>query len=363
MNHTISSELPYWLALSQSPRLGTARIKKLLLHFQTVEMIFKAPAKTLTLYGLDDEQIRAIKHPNPTIIDEALTWTASNTHHILALTDPRYPNLLTEINSAPPLLFIDGDCKLLSQPQIAMVGSRNPTYTGLEIAEAFGYHLAEAGFIVTSGLAFGIDTASHQGALKAGKTIAVLGSGLFDIYPKKNRALAESISEKGCVISEWPLRTKPHPTHFPRRNRIISGLSLGTLVVEAAEKSGSLITARYALEQNRDVFAIPGSIRNTASFGTLSLIQQGAKCVTCVNDILEEFNMHPQLINNPNHACTKRSLDPTSQQVLACIENEMTSIDQICARSKLSAHLVSSALLTLELENWITVRYGTYTRI
>ena len=363
MKNTIPSELFYWLALSQSPRFSTARIKKLLLHFQTLDAIFNGSEKTLGHYGLDDEQIRAIKHPNQFSIDEALEWQTKTNHHILTFTDSRYPQRLSEINSSPPLLFIDGDYHVLAQPQIAMVGSRNPTYTGLEIAEEFGHQLAKAGLIVTSGLALGIDTASHQGALKAGKTIAVLGSGLFNIYPKKNRTLADSISENGCVISEWPLRTNPHPTHFPRRNRIISGLSLGTLVVEAAEKSGSLITARYALDQNREVFAIPGSIRNTASFGTLSLIQQGAKCVTCVNDILEELNIRPQLFNKISNACTKRSLDPTSQQVLACIENEMTSIDQICARSKLSAHLVSSTLLKLELEGMVAVRHGTYVRV
>lgn len=356
MNHNIS----HWLTLTQLPKLRISRIKALLSQCGSITHLFNTAHLS---QHFTSAEIFALNNPNAAQIEAALTWEMDEKHHILTWDHPQYPPLLKEIANAPPILFAKGDVTLLSQPQIGMVGSRNPTHTGTEIAEEFAAALTQAGLIVTSGLALGIDTASHQGALQAkGNTIAVLGSGLAHIYPKKNSVLAEKIADNGCLISEWPLNTPPKSEHFPRRNRIISGLSLGTLVVEAALKSGSLITARYALEQNREVFAIPGSIRNTASVGTLSLIQQGAKCVTCINDILEELNLSPQLNYQERPTCTKRSLDPTSLQVLACIENEATSVDQICARSRLSPHLVISILLSLELEGSVKRHHGAYVR-
>lgn len=283
---------------------------------------------------------------------------------ILTRDTINYPKQLAEIPNAPRRLFVKGDPTLLSQPQIAIVGSRHATHTGLELAAEFAFALAQQGFVITSGLALGIDTAAHQGALQAnGKTIAVLGSGLDHIYPKRNSGLAAKIIENGCLLSEFPPDTPPLAAYFPQRNRIISGLSFGVLVVEAAQKSGSLITARFALEQNREVFAIPGSIRNPSANGTLSLIQQGAKCVTCVNDILEEFPDRPQLIHEVSKICTKRSLDAASEQVLACIGNEPTSVDQICERCKLPAHLVIRALLNLALEGVVSQCYGAYVRV
>ena len=292
-------------------------------------------------------------------------------HRIILFSDLGYPPLLKEISSAPQILYVQGDVTLLSQPQIAMVGSRNPSRNGVEIAEEFAAALSQAGFIITSGLARGIDTASHQGALKAGgKTIAVLGSGLNNIYPASNQKLAEKIMENGCLVSEYPLDCAPKAINFPKRNRIISGLSLGTLIVEAALKSGSLITAKFAVEQNRDVFAIPGSLRNPTSQGCLSLIQQGAKCVTSINDILNEMNINAMPIppNNQGHTRNNKptplyKLDQTERLVLACIEDDGATLDQICFRSKLAAHLIATTLLRLELRDVVQCHHGSYTKI
>ena len=300
--------------------------------------------------------------------DIVLQWLREPNHHIISITDDRYPALLAEIPSPPPILYVKGDVEILSCPQIAIVGSRNPSFTGLELSTEFAFLLSQAGFVITSGLALGIDAAAHSGALNAGgKTIAVLGSGLQQIYPKRNAALAEKIASHGCLVSEFPLDTTPMPHNFPRRNRIISGLSLGTLVIEAALKSGSLITAHFAAEQGREVFAIPSSIRNPTAKGCLSLIQNGAKCVTCIDDILSEIQAvlkSPAAIsyssNNSNEHQTL--LASTDNQVLACIDDEMTTIDQICVRSKLAPQLVTAALLRLELNSVIKRQFGGFAK-
>lgn len=290
----------------------------------------------------------------------------SDQHHFIPLDDARYPKLLKEIADPPAALYVFGDYRALMQPQIALVGSRNPSHAGLELAHEFAFLLVKAGLSITSGLAIGIDTASHEGALSAnGKTIAVLGSGLLQLYPKQNKSLAEKISKQGCVISEWPLNMPPARENFPQRNRIISGLSLGTVVVEAALKSGSLITAKLAAEQNRDVFAIPGSVRNPTSQGCLALIQQGAKCVVCVDDILNEIHFASQ--NNAQFIQKEQviqndGLDQNDQRVLACIEYDVTTVDQICTRSKLSAPVVASSLLQLELAGVVKMRQGGYSK-
>ena len=366
MNHITEKELLLWLTLLQAPNVGMTRIQKLLAHFGSIENICKASSNELLAQKLNPAQIHAIKFPNQSWNETAIRWEQEKSnHHIILFTDSRYPQLLLEIASPPPIIYVRGELNILTQPQIAIVGSRNPSHTGLELAEEFAYALAQAGFIITSGLALGIDTKSHQGALDArGKTIAVLGNGLLQIYPPRNSLLAKNITEQGCLVSELPLSATPIPENFPRRNRIISGLSLGTLVIEAALKSGSLITARYALEQNRDVFAIPGSIRNPSSQGCLSLIQQGAKCVTCINDILDEISIFPsdKKIHTPlkmNSSPTHR-LDKAEQLVLACIQHDTATIDQICERSKLSAPQVMATLLQLELKDVIKSEFGKY---
>lgn len=365
MNHITSNELSYWLTLSQTPGVGIHTIKKLLKQFHCIEAICKASSKQLQNQQLNDEQIAAIKNPNQKEIDVAQQWlNDSSDHAIIPFTDSRYPTLLLETSCFPILLYIHGDMHVVSQPQIAMVGSRKPTHTGLELASEFARALSQRGLIITSGLALGIDAASHDGALNAGgKTIAILGSGLKQVYPRRNYSLAERIAHNGCLISELPLYAGPLPENFPRRNRIISGLSLGTLVIEAAPYSGSLITARFALEQNREVFAIPGSPRNPMAKGCLSLIQQGAKCVTCVEDIINEIGIFglktPVIDSRFNHFGHQNALDSIEQRVLACIE-DVTTIDQICIRSKLSAQLVATILLQLELKDMVKYHHGSY---
>lgn len=367
MHHTTPPELSYWLRLSHVPGIGIARIKKMLTQFGSVEMTCRASRKALSAFQLKDEQITLLRHPNQSSIDYAVAWAQLPEHYIIPFNDARYPALLSEIVNGPAVLYVHGHYELLNAPQLAIVGSRSASYTGLDIATEFAFALAGAGLTITSGLAIGIDTASHRGALSAhGKTIAVQGCGLAHIYPKRNSSLAEQIVQNGCVISEFPLNAQPSAQHFPQRNRIISGLSLGTLVVEAAVHSGSLITAHYAVEQNRDVFAIPGSLRNATSLGCLSLIQQGAKCVTCVDDILNEISFESKNIpgSTVRNERSNRNvlLDSLERQVLACIE-DLTTIDQICARCKLSPQCVTSILLQLELKDVIKTQPGGWASV
>lgn len=359
-----TAELIAWLTLTQSSAIKPSHIKHLLSHFGSAKAICQASPSALHDHQLHATQVQQIKRPNTAAIDRILAWQAQPHHTVISLTDPRYPALLAEISSSPLLLYVKGDPAVLHHPQIAIVGSRNPTHTGLELAAEFGYLLSMAGLVITSGLAMGIDTAAHAGALKAnGQTVAVLGNGLASLYPRSNLGLAKHISEQGCLVSEFSLDTQPTKTTFPQRNRVISGLSLGTLVIEAAPKSGSLITARFAAEQGREVFAVPGSIRNPLAKGCLTLIQEGAKCVTTVQDILEEI----QLVSTKNsidsqHTLKKPTLDTGNNPVLACIDNDVTTVDQICARSKLSAQLVSALLVQLELDGAIERRFGGFVK-
>ena len=332
------------------------------------QKIFVArPPPHLKNFSLNDEQIKILKNPNKKWIEQSLQWITERDQHIIIYPDLHYPALLKEISQAPVVLFVKGDKNLLLQPQIAMVGSRNPSHTGLEMAFEFARAFAKAGLCVTSGMAIGIDGASHEGALHGnGKTIAVLGSGLYHIYPKRHQTLALKIAAQGALVSEFPLQISPEARNFPRRNRIISGLSVGTLVVEAALKSGSLITTQYALEQNRDVFAIPGSPRNAMATGCLSLIQQGAKCVMSAQDVLNELSgVELTTEDFPFIQSVKSSvpLDRAEQQVLACIDDTATTVDQICARCKLPAPLVSTILLQLELKNVLRRYFGGYERL
>src|SRR3990167_3424845 len=355
--------LPYWLILAQA-HVSLSHLKVLLAQFSSAENICQLSATQLALHKLSAQQIDAIQHPNHAWIEKAVLWhTQDEQHHVIAWTNSLYPALLQEISCSPPILFVAADVSALTLPQLAIVGSRNPTHTGLEIAHEFGYQLTAAGLAITSGMALGIDGAGHKGAIDGnGKTIAVLGSGFLNIYPKKHQYLAKKIMAQGCLVSEFLPSAPPCADNFPRRNRIISGLSLGVLIVEAALRSGSLVTARYALEQNRDVFAIPGSIRNPTSSGCLSLIQQGATCVTDPQDILNELNVKIKLSTQSFQKTNQRTLDPEVRQVLACIENEPTSVDQICVRSKLSPQLVGQLLLQLELDGIIKEQYGYYSK-
>ncbi len=347
------SELSYWLALWRMENIGPVHFFKILEKYRSPQEYFHAHT----------ELLKNIDWPS---IENDLRWAAQSNHHIITFQDKIYPNQLKEIHSAPPLLFAVGNPHLLECPQISMVGSRNPTAGGCDNAYQFAKIFAQAGFIITSGLAMGIDAACHQGALESasGKTIAVMATGPDIIYPKRHNALSKNIIENGCLITEFPTGVKPQAAHFPRRNRLISGLSLGVLVVEAAFASGSLITAKYALEQNKEIFAIPGSIQNPLSRGCHALIKQGAKLVETAQDILDEMTIQPNL-NAPNpRAPIKYIQKPVeTPEFLAFIDFETTSIDTIIDRSALTAEKVSSILLLLELEGHIVSTPGGYVRL
>jgi DNA processing protein len=313
---------------------------------------------------LKTEQALLKKRVDPHLIDQDLSWLTQKNHHIISLNDPHYPALLREIPDPPALLFAIGNPDLLLTQQIAIVGSRNPTHSGRENAYLFAHQLCDQGLSVTSGLAMGVDTHAHRGAIVAnGRTIACLGCGIDVIYPKQNRELYENIAEVGCIISEFALNTAPRPSYFPQRNRIISGLSLGTLVVEAAPKSGSLITARLAMEQNRDVFAIPGNINNPLTRGCHQLLKNGAKLVESYEDIVVEF---PQIITQPilcERAIAGKQLDGKRHKLLEYIEHDGTPLEHIVDRSGWPAETVKCALMELVLAGRIKYELGGYYRV
>lgn len=292
-----------------------------------------------------------------------LEWTARNKVEILDTDHENYPELLREIKRPPPILYVAGDPTLLSFPQIAVVGSRNPTPSGRGSAFDFSRELAAAGFVVTSGLALGVDSAAHQGALAApGKTIAVLGTGIDQVYPQRNKQMADQIIQSGgALVSEFPLGTTALPANFPQRNRVISGLSYGTLVVEAAPRSGSLITARYAIQQNREIFAIPGSIHNPLAKGCHQLIREGAKLVDDARDIVEELQGFLKL-QWQQLDLDKVADEPQQSEIVATEEEsiilgqlgyEATPIDEIAERTELPVGDVMACLLTLELKGLV----------
>jgi len=361
-----NENIKYWLAAYSLPQIGPVKIYQLLNHFTEMKSLFDASTSDLASLNLTPQEIHAIHNPNWRSIENDLKWCEQNHCQILTATDSEYPPLLKELNDAPIILFLRGQQEFLTKPQIAIVGSRNPTPTGREIAEQWAYTLSQSGFVITSGLALGIDAASHRGALNANQpTIAVTGSGLKKIYPYSNTQLSQEIITKGLLLSEFPPSIPPVAHHFPRRNRIISGLSLGVLVIEAALKSGSLITARFAAEQGREVFAIPGSIHNPLARGCHYLIQQGAKLVEKAEDILEELKLYAptksgEVIEKNTNAELK--LSASERQLLGFMSYETTSLDSLSIRSGLTVEEVSSMLLPLELRGYVKIVLGGYSR-
>lgn len=361
-----TEQLRHWLALWRAPNIGPRTFARILEKFPDLTEFFQISKQSLQTLGLSPVDI------NHQEVDKDLTWLASATDHtILTLHDPRYPTLLKQIPDPPPVLFIKGNLKTLSSHQLAIVGSRNPTPSGKEHAKYFAEQLANAGLVITSGLALGIDAYSHQGTLKVSqKTIAVLGTGLEKIYPKRNQSLAEEIlAKEGTLIAEVPIGTPACPENFPRRNRIISGLCLGVLVVEATVRSGSLITARLANEQGREVFAIPGSIRNPLAQGCHWLIKQGAKLVEKAEDILEELPHHFDNIQAQTTETTANCYDKMAGfdhgtlKLLKCLDEEATPIDVLVERSQLPVHDLLSMLITLELKGYIRSSTMGYARV
>jgi DNA processing protein len=348
-----------WLALRRLPGVGTRTQFDLLEHFGSIEAIFSASRGQLekALVGKHEAIDALLAGPDEKILKSELEWLSEPGHHLLTWSDPDYPVLLREIPDPPLVLYISGERQLLSARQLAIVGSRNPTPMGRENARAFAKSLAGAGLAITSGMALGVDGAAHRGALEAGgKTIAVAGTGLDRVYPARHRDLAHEIVKRGALVSEFPLGTPPLPENFPVRNRIISGLSLGTLVVEAALQSGSLITARMANEQGREVFAIPGSIHAPQARGCHALIRQGAKLVETAQDILEELGPLAGVALQAVHETTPSAprLDSTMVTLLEHIGHDPVSIDTLIERSGLTADAVSSMLLQMELNGLVS---------
>ncbi|MEE2002721.1 DNA-processing protein DprA [Alkalimonas sp. MEB108] len=325
----------------------------------------RQPASTLRQLGLTERQAMAIQKPDTRFMQQAEQWLRqSDLHHLIGFEDVRYPALLKQIRQPPILLFVAGNAALLSQPQMAIVGSRQPSPTGKQTAYQFAAELVRQGYVITSGMARGIDSCAHQGALSVdGPTIAVLGHGLSRIYPKSNQALAAQIMQQGALVSEYFPEIEARPAHFPQRNRIVVGLSRGTLVVEAALKSGSLISAHLAVEANRDVFAIPGSIYHPQSAGCHALIQQGAKLTTCVADILEEWTFFAKSGLKQQQSEKNSTPDLFDDTLLANVGDEATAVDQIAERSQLSVADTTIALLQLELAGLVAVVPGGYIRV
>ncbi|HEU4352152.1 MAG TPA: DNA-processing protein DprA [Burkholderiales bacterium] len=348
--------LASWLQLALTPGLGPATFQRILRQFglpqaalakRRAELAsFTTPA---VLAALDSEAVAdAVTH--------CLGWVAQPGRSIVTLADEAYPRLLLEIPDPPPVLYAHGRTELLGGPALAIVGSRNSTQQGEVNAESLAKALSDAGFTIVSGLALGIDAAAHRGGLAgASSTIAVLGTGADVTYPSRNAALAARIAERGLLITEFPLGTPPAAQNFPRRNRLISGLARGCLVVEAALASGSLITARAAAEQGREVFAIPGSIHSPLSKGCHALIKSGAKLVESAEDVLTELAGFGQ---SASASTTLDTASPQDSGLLAHMGHDPVDVDSLCSRARLSAEQVSSELLRLELDGRITALPG-----
>ncbi|WNK67362.1 DNA-protecting protein DprA [Pantoea agglomerans] len=330
----------------------------------------QADREQLIRLGLDESQCQQYYDFNEKNLTEVYSWLAqSPAHHLVTALDAAYPARLKETNRFPPLLYIDGDPALISTPQLAVVGSRNCSHYGRYWCDWFTQHLSLSGLTITSGLARGIDGVAHQAALNVGgKTVAVLGSGLQRLYPSNHAHLAAEIVEQGgAVISEFPLTTLPHPPNFPRRNRIISGLSHGVLVVEASLKSGSLVTARYGLEQNRNVYALPGALGNPLSEGVNWLIQQGALLVAHPNNIVEDLasalNWLPETQADEIYSEVSDDAPLPFADVLANVGDDVTPVDVVAERAGQSVPVISAQLLELELAGWIAAVPGGYVRL
>jgi len=376
-------ELKSWITLGRIPGVGAKNFQTLLYAFDSPKVALQANEEQLKQAGISPNLAASIVHTNK--LNDAnndLEWlNASEQHHIITLQCKEYPQLLKNISNPPPLLYIHGSTECLNDPQIAIIGSRNPTPGGASSAYEFAKYLSNTGFAITSGLALGIDGQAHKGALEGGgPTIAVTATGIDRVYPARHRKLAHQIVEQGAIVSEFPVGTQPKAENFPRRNRIISGMSHGTLVVEAALRSGSLITARYASEQNREVFAIPGSIHNPLAKGCHRLIRDGAKLVETAQDIMEEMasvidiqsiTPHEKPADNSHeHDAHKSTLTNTGndtteyQQLLDKMGFDPITIDALVISTGQTPESLSAMLLILELQNQVAANGGgTYTRL
>lgn len=367
-----------WLVALRAPRLGGSRLVRLMKHFDGAGALLSATHGQLRKAGLDEDAIAAIRNPDEQLLASDLEWLEQDSHQLISWQDERYPPLLRDISSPPAALFVEGDPDILWLPQLAVIGSRNPTTGGCDNARDFAAELSRQGLTITSGMASGIDSVAHQAALDSGKpTVAVMGTGLDRIYPASSKSLALRIRKEGVLVSELPLGTGAKRSHFPSRNRIISGLSLGVLVIEAGLRSGTLITARLAANQGRDVFALPGSIHNPMAKGCHRLIRDGAKLVEAVDEILTELapmagqlagELKRQIELQPTDRVAgsldsggydpQLDEDPDYRVLWTCLGYDPKPIDTIIEQSGLTARAVSAMLLMLELRGKVEAHTG-----
>lgn len=368
-----------WLALLLTPKLGIGQLKSLGLEPGEFAGLAARNRSSLKQLGLPEPMIRAIQAPNPERLDACLRWLDHPDHHLVSIEDPLYPPLLKTTVDPPLVLLVHGSIDVLVRPQIAIIGSRNATPGGLTHAAEFARQLSKAGFVITSGLALGIDGQAHRAAIQSGGlTVAVAGTGPDQVYPARHRDLAHDIVSNGAMISSFAPGVGPRPGHFPARNRIISGMSLGVLVIEAGLKSGSLITARLAGEQGREVFAVPGSINNPQARGCHQLIRQGATLVEGADDMIEDLQaMATELADTlrtllPNQGASDPSVNDIEstqsspdvpqnadmQRLLECVGYDPVPVESIIERSAMDTQSVLAALLQLELEGLVTAHAG-----
>jgi DNA processing protein len=354
----LDAELASWLALNQIPGLGNEGLRRLLQAFGTPTQVFATSAHALQQVVQPVIAATIIQGWDEATLAPIISWLADPHNHIVTLADPDYPQALLNISDPPLLLYVKGRLELLNHPALAVVGSRNATPQGLSNAEAFAQAASAAGLCIISGMAHGIDAAAHRGGLREyGSSMGIVGTGLDKVYPAANRQLAHRLAQEGALVSEFSLGTPPLAANFPRRNRLISGLSLGCLVVEASLQSGSLITARMALEQGRDVFAIPGSIHAPQTKGCHHLIKQGAKLVECAQDILEELGRF-------SASTTQQPSVLEEHPLLMHLGFDPIDMDSLSQRSGLTIGALSAILLQLELDGDIaTLPGGLYQRI
>lgn len=357
------NELTAWLTLSLCPGIGPITFHKIL-EVDTPMQFLSYSCQELSQLGLNERQLRFIKQSGHSQVDQCLEWNLKNEQTILPASSHHYPEMLRQTKGYPPLLFAKGKINCLDDLQIAIVGSRNAQPQSLELAKNYAAKFCEQGYSVTSGLALGVDGYAHHGALQAGgKTIAVLGSGLNNIYPKRHSKLAERIVESGVLLSEHPPFIPPRAEYFPRRNRIISGLSMATLVVEATEKSGSLITANLAAEQGRDVFAIPGSVFHPFHAGCHQLIKSGAALVESADDVLLAIQTTQHCRKNNHNSPEKPVIDKQQlpfSKLLANVGIEATSVDLLAQKTHIPVQEVMQQMLELELLGHVISVPGGY---
>jgi DNA processing protein len=359
-----------WLQLTLTPGLGAAGLRAMLRQFGLPQAILQRKRSELAAFA-STEALEALDSPQVgDAVARSLEWAAAPGHAIVTLADEAYPRALLEISDPPALLYACGRTELLSRPALAIVGSRNASAQGERNAESFARALSDAGFSIVSGLALGIDAAAHRGGLAgASSTIAVLGTGIDVVYPRRNAALAAEIASRGLLVSEFAPGTAPAAHNFPRRNRLISGLAQGCLVVEAALASGSLITARSAADQGREVFAIPGSIHSPLSKGCHALIKSGAKLVESAEDILTELvgfrpSAFASTVTNRTEPDGAKGTQSTEPRLLQHMGHDPVDVDSLCSRAGLSAEQVCSELLRLELDGRVTsLPGGLYQRL